>query len=82
MTLVRNRFSWPAQLKEAYDKGYDSIATGPNIINCHFALFRHRTLTEAWENGVRQAKKDACFPKPSVRQIRMQKKYKYARERR
>lgn len=36
---------------EAERRGYDSVVSGPNMVNCHFAIFATKANTTAWERG-------------------------------
>lgn len=35
----------------AFNAGRDCALRGPDLVNCHFAHFRERRLTDAWERG-------------------------------
>lgn len=40
-----------------YDAGFDSFINGPNEKNCFFGWFAHKSNTQWWEQGVKDAKK-------------------------
>lgn len=52
-----------------YDAGFDSVISGPNTDNCFFGWFAHRSNTQWWEQGVRDAK--ALAKKHGIRWLRM-----------
>lgn len=40
--------------------GRDCALNGPNTRNCHFSLFASPELTQAWEQGKREAEQRAA----------------------
>jgi len=47
-----------SETEHARKMGADYHANGPNQINCHFTLFATRELSQAWEQGFKEAKQN------------------------
>ena len=58
-TLKRLIAVQPKSERYAFKQGYDSVVSGPDLVNCHFSVFATPENTKAWERGAAEAGKNA-----------------------